>query len=1066
MKYGTASATAAWASCTSGSTRCSTGRSPSRSSRCPTTRPGAASCAKPGSPPGCTTLISSASTRSVNTRAIRTWRWSSSPAGRWRRSSAAATQVPLARKVHWLSELCAGLGHAHDSGIVHRDVKPSNLLIAQSTGTLRLLDFGIAHGNEASSMTMAGMIVGTPQYMSPEQITGQPVDARSDIFSVGAVAYELLTGRQAFGGDNLYHVSRQIVGEQPRPIESFVPDVPERAGQDHREMPAEGAGDRAPSSAKVLEREFLAHRPPARSRAHAGGACRPEPTMVAPQAKDATTSRRELLREAEEAIEQGELTTASGLLQKLESGTSPNPDVQQLRQKLQGRRLELRVQEARRAGRRGAPDRLARGGRSGDQRAGRPGAAPSGARAAAHRRTRSGIDERQVAALTSRARQALQQDRLDEAESLLAEALALAPDAADALAVQQKLSDRTRAQRIARLVAQASRALDQDDAVSARAGHRRAGAGSTRRTATSRGCRHASRRSPPTPSEAHAAQRRAGRPVGARSAGAEPRQRRRAGAAARAGRPPPPRAAAHRRRRRARPPAVAPTAPRRRDRTPPVPPDRRPARRRPARQRRRPRRRAAPCATRPPVDAHEDTGQRDQPCDRRAEDADAGAASRWLVPALAALALLVRARRRGVLRVRGRPADRRARRPAASVAAGRGRQPRHADARRPTTVHGARRRTAADRRPTPAGARPRCRAGPGDPRPATAPPPVVRRAERAARPTRGRPCVSSPQPAGTTAPWPPSIRCRACPAALMQEERGRVVENARRYTLAARRGAEDLRLTKSPQYVLGTTRQAAGRPRSRRPAGSSRRSAATWPRAVTSCRRSTTAARRRRPAVVAASATRSPTTQPRRRRRPAASRDAGRTGGVDTDLDVVQRGSARSHRAVLRRLPRPRHRRPRPPVAQHGAELAHRVARGVRDQRRARLRLRERHASSATSDEFIATARLLTQLPGGEQRRRDLVSRWSRPRPPRHRQHQGQVERSRPRLGSCGITRSTRRQRSVSVATMPACHHPRRGHQALRPDDRPSTRCRCRCPKAPSTASSGRTAPARRRRCG
>ena len=166
-------------------------------------------------------------------------------------------QVPLARKVHWLSELCAGLGHAHESGIVHRDVKPSNLLIAQGSGMLRLLDFGIAHGNEASSMTMAGMIVGTPQYMSPEQITGQAVDARSDIFSVGAVAYELLTGRQAFGGDNLYNVSRQIVGEQPRPIESFVPDVPNALVKTIAKCLQKEPGSRA-GNAKLLEREFLA----------------------------------------------------------------------------------------------------------------------------------------------------------------------------------------------------------------------------------------------------------------------------------------------------------------------------------------------------------------------------------------------------------------------------------------------------------------------------------------------------------------------------------------------------------------------------------------------------------------------------------------------------------------------------------------------------------------------------------------------------------------------------------------------------------------------------------------
>ena len=373
-------------------------------------------------------------------------------------------QVPLARKVHWLSELCAGLGHAHQSGIVHRDVKPSNLLIAQSTGALRLLDFGIAHGNEASAMTMAGMIVGTPQYMSPEQITGQTVDARSDLFSVGTVAYELLTGRQAFGGDNLYHVSRQIVGEQPRALESFVPDAPATLINAIARCLQKDPAAR-PQDAKVMEREFLSI---ARrlDPEHTLVVVATEATMVTPPSKDATTSRREMLREVSDAIDQGQFTTASGLLQKLEAGT-PNADVQQLRHRLQTRRLEARVQEAL-----GRAEEALQTGSLDEGETAIHALAELAPRHPDLERLREAlqnrVDDRQVATLTSRARQALQQDRLDDAHALIAEALALAPDAADAIAVQQKLLDRTRAQRIARLVAQASRALDQDDEPGAR----------------------------------------------------------------------------------------------------------------------------------------------------------------------------------------------------------------------------------------------------------------------------------------------------------------------------------------------------------------------------------------------------------------------------------------------------------------------------------------------------------------------------------------------------------------------------------------------------------------------
>ncbi len=233
-------------------------------------------------------------------------------------------------------------------------------------------------------MTMVGMIVGTPQYMSPEQITGQAVDARSDIFSVGAVAYELLTGRQAFGGDNLYNVSRQIVGEQPLPIESFVPDVPNALVKTIAKCLQKEPSSRA-GNAKLLEREFLAIAKRLNPE-HTLVVLPSEPTIVTPatpQARDVTVSRRELMRETEEAIEHGELTTASGLLHKLESGTSPSPDVQQLRQKLQARRLSLRLQEAMSRADEATETGSHRGRRSRDQRAGRPLAAPSCARAAA-----------------------------------------------------------------------------------------------------------------------------------------------------------------------------------------------------------------------------------------------------------------------------------------------------------------------------------------------------------------------------------------------------------------------------------------------------------------------------------------------------------------------------------------------------------------------------------------------------------------------------------------------------------------------------------------------------------
>lgn len=165
--------------------------------------------------------------------------------------------VPLARRVTWLAELSAGLDHAHRYGVVHRDVKPSNILVTRETGRLRLLDFGIAHGQEALGMTMAGTVIGTPQYMSPEQITGRTVDARSDIFSVGLVGYELLTGRQAFGGDNVFDVSRRIVGEAPPALASACRDAPATLLRIIERCLEKSPDDRY-QEARQLERELMA----------------------------------------------------------------------------------------------------------------------------------------------------------------------------------------------------------------------------------------------------------------------------------------------------------------------------------------------------------------------------------------------------------------------------------------------------------------------------------------------------------------------------------------------------------------------------------------------------------------------------------------------------------------------------------------------------------------------------------------------------------------------------------------------------------------------------------------
>jgi len=119
-----------------------------------------------------------------------------------------------------IRQLLDGLGYAHAQGVVHRDIKPSNLLI-NDDGRIKISDFGIAHIDN-SSLTQVGEIMGSPGYMSPEQFTGDEPDSRTDLYSVGVIAYELLAGRKPFTGSNV-EIMRQVIGERPPNPSGFNP---------------------------------------------------------------------------------------------------------------------------------------------------------------------------------------------------------------------------------------------------------------------------------------------------------------------------------------------------------------------------------------------------------------------------------------------------------------------------------------------------------------------------------------------------------------------------------------------------------------------------------------------------------------------------------------------------------------------------------------------------------------------------------------------------------------------------------------------------------------------------
>jgi len=133
-------------------------------------------------------------------------------------------EVPILKKIQIVLDTCKGLDYAHQHGVVHRDVKPANIVVL-TTGQIKIVDFGIARVG-VSSMTRTGDVLGTVMYMSPEQVQGQTVDARSDVFSLGVVLYELLAYQVPFTGDDVPSILFKILKDAPQDIKEYFPQCP------------------------------------------------------------------------------------------------------------------------------------------------------------------------------------------------------------------------------------------------------------------------------------------------------------------------------------------------------------------------------------------------------------------------------------------------------------------------------------------------------------------------------------------------------------------------------------------------------------------------------------------------------------------------------------------------------------------------------------------------------------------------------------------------------------------------------------------------------------------------
>lgn len=181
----------------------------------------------------------------------------------------------LDQKLAIMIQICEGLAFAHTHEIVHRDLKPANVHVTLN-GQVKIMDFGLARLS-GSEMTRTGTVLGTPNYMSPEQVRGERADARSDIFALGCVCYELLAFHKAFEADSMHAVLFKVMQEEPKPL-AEVPDVPLALAQVIEKSLAKDAAERFQNAGEMLGPLQKARRAVASGRSHEPLADLPAPS--------------------------------------------------------------------------------------------------------------------------------------------------------------------------------------------------------------------------------------------------------------------------------------------------------------------------------------------------------------------------------------------------------------------------------------------------------------------------------------------------------------------------------------------------------------------------------------------------------------------------------------------------------------------------------------------------------------------------------------------------------------------------------------------------------------------
>jgi serine/threonine protein kinase len=156
--------------------------------------------------------------------------------------------------LHIGSQIADGLAAAHANNLIHRDIKPANVLIEHGPSLrVKLTDFGLARAADDASMTQSGLINGTPMYMSPEQARSDPLDYRTDLFSLGSVLYIMVSGRPPFRAANTLAVLNRITDDTPRPIPEIIPETPPWLCDIIARLQAKNPDDRFQSAQEVAD---------------------------------------------------------------------------------------------------------------------------------------------------------------------------------------------------------------------------------------------------------------------------------------------------------------------------------------------------------------------------------------------------------------------------------------------------------------------------------------------------------------------------------------------------------------------------------------------------------------------------------------------------------------------------------------------------------------------------------------------------------------------------------------------------------------------------------------------